>query len=84
MVTVSRSLASKPTTMVSSGLVSKPDATISGGLVSKPAVTVSPVLPSKPVVSFLVKPQNQGDGGFFGLGLKIGSYDLMIYASKSL
>jgi hypothetical protein len=25
-----------------------------------------------------------GGFGFFGLGLKIGSYDLMIYASKSL
>jgi hypothetical protein len=84
MVTVYRSLASKPTTAVSSGLVSKPDATVFGGLVSKPAVTVSPDLPSKPVVGFLVKPQNQGDGGFFGLCLKIGSYDLMIYASKSL
>jgi hypothetical protein len=32
---------------------------------------------------FLVEPQNQGGGGFPGLGLKIGSYDLVIWASKS-
>jgi hypothetical protein len=53
-------------------------------LASKPVVTVSPGLSSKPVVSFLVEPQNQGGGGFFGLGLKTGSYDLMIWTSKSL
>jgi hypothetical protein len=34
--------------------------------------------------SFLVEPQNQGGEGFPGLGLKIGNYDLMIWASKSL
>jgi hypothetical protein len=27
---------------------------------------------------FMVEPQNQGGGGFSGLGLKTGSYDLMI------
>jgi hypothetical protein len=27
---------------------------------------------------FMVEPQNQGGGGFPGLGLKTGSYDLMI------
>jgi hypothetical protein len=32
---------------------------------------------------FLVEPQNQGGGGFLGLGLKIGSSDLVIWASKS-
>jgi hypothetical protein len=34
--------------------------------------------------SFLVEPQNQGGGGFPGLGLKPGSYGLVIWASKSL
>jgi hypothetical protein len=37
---------------------------------------VSPGLASKLVVSFLVEPQNQGGGGFPGLGLKIGSFGL--------
>jgi hypothetical protein len=46
-------------------------------------VTVSPGLASKPVVSFLFKPQNQGGGGFPGLGLKTGSFGLMIWASNS-
>jgi hypothetical protein len=43
-------------------------------------VTVSPGLASKPTVSFLVEPQNQGGGGFFSLGLKIGSSGLVIWA----
>jgi hypothetical protein len=30
-----------------------------------------------------VWPQKQGGGGFLGLGLKIGSFDLVIWASKS-
>jgi hypothetical protein len=47
-------------------------------LASKPVATVSPNLASKPVVGFLVEPQNQGGGGFSGLGLKTDSYDLMI------
>jgi hypothetical protein len=47
-------------------------------------VTVSPSLASKPVVGFLVEPQNQGGGGFPGLGLKTGSSGLVIWASKSL
>jgi hypothetical protein len=46
-------------------------------------VTVSPVLASKLAVSFLIEPQNQGSGGFPGLGLKTGSSGLMIWASKS-
>jgi hypothetical protein len=32
---------------------------------------------------FLVEPQNQGGGGFPGLGLKSGSSGLVIWASKS-
>jgi hypothetical protein len=32
---------------------------------------------------FLVKPQNQGGEGFPSLGLKTGSYGLVIWASKS-
>jgi hypothetical protein len=53
------------------------------GLASKPVATISPGLASKPVVGFLVEPQNQGGGGFPGLGLKIGSSGLVISASKS-
>jgi hypothetical protein len=53
------------------------------GLASKPVVRVSPGLASKPVVDFLVEPQNQGDGGFSGLGLKTGSCGLVIWSSKS-
>jgi hypothetical protein len=44
---------------------------------------VSPGLASKPVVGFLVEPQNQGGGGFPGLGLKTDSFGFMIWASKS-
>jgi hypothetical protein len=32
---------------------------------------------------FLVEPQNQGGGGFPGLGLKTGSSSLVIWSSKS-
>jgi hypothetical protein len=45
--------------------------------------TVSPGFASKPAVGFLVESQNQGGGGFPGLALKIGSSDLVIWASKS-
>jgi hypothetical protein len=38
----------------------------------------------KTVVGFLVEPQNQGCGGFFGFCLKIGSSGLVIWISKSL
>jgi hypothetical protein len=65
-----------------SGLASKPAATVFTGLVSKPVATVSPGLASKPVVGLLVEPQNQGGEGFFGLGLKTGSFRLVIWASK--
>jgi hypothetical protein len=34
-------------------------------------------------VGFLLEPQNQGGGGFPSLGLKTGSYGLVIWASKS-
>jgi hypothetical protein len=49
-------------------------ATIFASLASKLVVTVSLGLASKPVVGFLVKPQNQGGGGFPDLGLKISNY----------
>jgi hypothetical protein len=52
-------------------------------LASKLVATVSPGLASKPAVGFLVEPQNQGGGGFPGLGLKTGSSGLVIWASKS-
>jgi hypothetical protein len=93
--TIFTDLASKPVLMVHSGLASKPAATVSSGLASKSAVTVfsslasklvvmvSLGLASKPAISFLVEPQNQGDEGFPGLGLKTGSSDLVIWASKS-
>jgi hypothetical protein len=32
---------------------------------------------------FMVEPQNQGGGGFLGLGLKTGSSGLVIWSSKS-
>jgi hypothetical protein len=91
--TVFAGLASKPVVTVFTGLDSKPVATVSDGLASKPAAfsslasklvaTVSPGLASKLVMGFLVEPQNQGGGGFPGLGLKTGSSGLVIWASKS-
>jgi hypothetical protein len=77
-VTVSSGLGSKPVATVSSGLASKPTVTVFSSLVSKLVVTISSGLASKPAVSFLVEPQNQGGGGFPGLGLKAGSSDLVI------
>jgi hypothetical protein len=47
-------------------------------LTLKLVAIVSPNLSSKLVVGFLVESQNQGGGGFPGLGLKIGSYSLVI------
>jgi hypothetical protein len=44
--------------------------------------TVSPGLASKLAVGFLVEPQNQGGGGFSGLGLKTDSSGLVICASN--
>jgi hypothetical protein len=74
--TVYDSLASKAAATVSGGLASKLTTTISGGLASKPAATISIGFASKPVMGFLVEPQNQGGGGFPGLGLKTGSFGL--------
>jgi hypothetical protein len=80
---VSGGLTSKPATTVFTGLASKPVVTVFSNLASKPVVTVSPGLTSKPVVVFLIEPQNQCGGGFFGLGLKTGSSGLVIWVSKS-
>jgi hypothetical protein len=84
LATVSGGLASKPAVTVFSGLASKPVATVFSSLASNLVATVSPVLASKPAVGFLIEPQNQGGGGFLSLGLKTGSSDLVILASKSL
>jgi hypothetical protein len=81
---VSGVLASKPATTVFAGLASKPVVTIFSSLASKLVATVSSGLTSKPVVGFLVEPQNKGGGGFPGLGLKTGSFGLVIWALKSL
>jgi hypothetical protein len=75
---VSGGLASKPAVTVFAGLAAKPVASIFTGLASKPVVTVSPGLASKPADGFLVEPQNQGGGGFPGLGIKTGSSSLVI------
>jgi hypothetical protein len=84
MATVFGGLSSKPAVTVFSGLTSKPVATVFSSLASKLAATVSPGLASKPAVDFLVEPRTQGGGGFPSLGLKTGSFGLMIWASKSL
>jgi hypothetical protein len=76
-------LALKLVATVSSGLASKSAATVFSSLASKPVVTVSPGLASKLAVGFLVEPQNQGGGGFLGLGLKTDSSGLVIWTSKS-
>jgi hypothetical protein len=81
--TVFAGLGSKPVAMVFTGLASKPVVTVFSSLASKLVATVSPGLASKLVVSFLVEPQNQDGGGFPGLGLKTGSFCLVIWASKS-
>jgi hypothetical protein len=70
--------------MVCQWLDLKTTGTFFSGFISKSVATVSSGLASKPVVGFLVEPQNQGGGGFSGLGLKTGSYGLVIWASKSL
>jgi hypothetical protein len=80
---ISGGLASKPAVTVFAGLASKPVATIFSSLASKLVATVSPGLASKSMVDFLVEPQNQGGGGFPSLGLKTGSFGLVIWASKS-
>jgi hypothetical protein len=80
---VSSGLASKSAPTVFTGLASKSVVTVFSSLSSKLVATVSPGLASKSVVGFLVEPQNQGGGGFPGLGLKTASSDLVIWASKS-
>jgi hypothetical protein len=52
-------------------------------LTSKLVATISSSLASKSVVGFLVKPQNQGGGGFPSSCLKTDSFGLVIWASKS-
>jgi hypothetical protein len=44
---------------------------------------LSVVWPQNHSDGFLVEPQNQGGRGFPGLGLKTGSYGLVICVSKS-
>jgi hypothetical protein len=83
VVTVFAGLASKSVATVFVGLASKPVATVFSSLASKLVAMVSPSLASKLVVGFFVEPQNQGGGGFPGLGLKTGSFGLVIWASKS-
>jgi hypothetical protein len=83
VVTVFAGLTSKPMMMVFAGLTSKQAVTVFSSLASKLVATVSPGLASKPALGFLVMPQNQGGGGFPGLGLKISSSGLVIWASKS-
>jgi hypothetical protein len=95
VATVSSGLASKPAAMVFVGLASKlvttvyewfgikTTWTVFSSLASKLVAMVSPPLASKPAVGFLVEPQNQGGGGFPGLGLKTGSSGLVICNSKS-
>jgi hypothetical protein len=82
--TVSSGLASKPAAMVFFGLASKPVVTVFSSLVSKQVATASPSLASKLAVGFLVEPQNQGGGWFPNLGIKTGSFGLVIWASKTL
>jgi hypothetical protein len=82
VATVSSGFASKPVASVFSDLASKPVAMVFSSLASKLVAMVSPSLASKRAVSFLVEPQNQGGGGFPGLGLKTGSSGLVIWASK--
>jgi hypothetical protein len=69
--------------LASSGLTSKPAATIFVSLASKLVATVSSGLASKTAVGFLVEPQNQGVGGFPGLGLKTDNSGLVIWTLKS-
>jgi hypothetical protein len=52
-------------------------------LASKLVAMISPGLTSKSAVGFFVEPQNQGGGGFSGLGLKTGSFGLVFWSSKS-
>jgi hypothetical protein len=53
------------------------------GLASKPLVRFLWFVLKIGGDGFLVEPQNQGGGGFSDVGLKTGSYGLVIWASKS-
>jgi hypothetical protein len=81
---VSGGLTSKVVVTVFSSLASNPVTTVFSSLASKLVVMVSLGLASKPVVGLSVEPQNQGGGGFLGLGLKTSSFGLVIWASKLL
>jgi hypothetical protein len=81
--TICGGLASKPTTTVFSDLASKPVTTVFSSLASKLVATVSSSLASKLADGFLVEPQNQGGGGFPGLGLKTSIFSLVVWSSKS-
>jgi hypothetical protein len=83
MATVYEWFDLKTTWTIFSSLTSKLVAMVFSSFASKLVVTVSPGLASKPVVGFLIEPQNQGGGGFSGLGLKTNSFDLVIWTSKS-
>jgi hypothetical protein len=76
--TVFAGLASKLVATVCEWFDLKTTRTVFTGLASKLVATVSPDLASKPAVGFLVEPQNQGGGGFPGLGLKTDSSGLVI------
>jgi hypothetical protein len=81
VATVSDGLVSKSAVTVFSGLALKPVVMVFSSLTSKLLVTVSSCLTSKPAIGFLVEPQNQSGGGFFGFGLKTGSSGLVIWAT---
>jgi hypothetical protein len=83
MVMVCEWFGLKTTRLVFAGLASKLVVTVFSSLASKLVATVSLGLALKPVVGFLVEPQNYGGGGFPGLGLKTGSFGLVIWVSKS-
>jgi hypothetical protein len=71
-------LASKLAVTIFVDLASKPVVTIFCSLASKLVVTVSSDLALKPLVGFLIEPQNQSGGGFFGLDLKTSNSGLVI------
>jgi hypothetical protein len=58
-------------------------ATVFFGSTLKSVAAISPDLALKPVVDFLVEPQNQCGGWFFGLDIKTDNYGLVTCISKS-
>jgi hypothetical protein len=95
VATVSSGLASKRHGTVSDGLASKPAMTVFSGLGSKPVATVFSSFALNWWRRFLsIWPQNRRSiswlslkpkvvEGFAGSGLKIGSFNLVIWVSKS-